>query len=89
MILVHNKNKFNKEELEWAIALIEAEYSVKERNTPHLMAALIEQDFDIRCTEYDILFHYNIQEDYEKQSNWISAGYSDTYGEVEEFGTFN
>ena len=81
-----NKEKFNQEELEWAISLIEAEFEIKERNTPEKMSKLIVSNFDVACTTHDIYKFFNIDENYERESNRIDTGYSDTYFDAETLG---
>jgi hypothetical protein len=72
MILKHKvKDRFNKEELEWAISLMEKEYDRKLRNTPEKMAALIAENFDVKCSTHEILSFFGLEENYELESKII------------------
>lgn len=66
----YSKIRFDKEELEWAISLIEKEYNREDRNTPLKMSALISSNFDVICDESDIQSFFKL-ENYEQISNQI------------------
>ena len=76
MISKHiTKDRFNKEELEWAISLMEKEYDDRElRNTPEKMAALIAENFDVKCSTHEILSFFGLDENYELESKKIESG---------------
>jgi len=76
MVLSYKKGSFTQEELSWAVSLIEAEFKKKERNTPEKMSELIRENFDVKCSEHDILNFFKINEDYDRESNRIGCGYS-------------
>lgn len=61
-------SSFNKEELSWAIDLIEKEHDREDRNTPEKMAKLITENFDIMCIPSDILNLFDLNEKYELKS---------------------
>lgn len=82
MILSFNKKVFNKEELYWAISLIENEYNKLDRNTPEKIASLIEKDFDVKCDPSDIYNYYNLNEDYGKEERWVEY-YQIGFGPIE------
>jgi len=73
---IYDKKYFNKEELGWAISLIEAEHDKADRNTPEKMAKLIESNFDVSCSKQDIANYFEINENYENESNSIETGYN-------------
>jgi hypothetical protein len=81
------KKKFSKEELEWAISLVEAEFEKKERNTPEKMSEIIKNNFDVKCSPQDILNYFKINEDYERESKRIGSDYSFEHRLDQEGGT--
>ena len=66
-------NKFDVEQLEWAVNLIEREYSKELRNTPEKMAKLIAADFDVVCGISDIYRFFGLDENYELESKKIGV----------------
>ena len=68
---INKKKKFDNEELEWAISLMEKEYNKDERNTPHKMAELISRDFDVECTSFEVTRFFESKENYELESKII------------------
>jgi len=76
--LNYNKHKFNREELEWAISLTEAEYPKEKRNTPEKMSRLIRANFDVKCESQDVANFFGLSENYERESNRINYGHYDT-----------
>lgn len=67
-LYVRRSDKFDKEEMEWAISLIEREYDKKDRQTPEQMAALIAKDFDVKCDPIDVYSFFGLKENYELES---------------------
>jgi hypothetical protein len=76
MTVQYEKKHFNKEELGWAISVMEAEHDKVDRNTPEKMAKLIESNFDVSCAEQDIANFFEMIENYESESNRIETGYT-------------
>lgn len=89
MTIRFNKNRFNREELEWAISLMEAEFEKKERNTPEKMSRLIRANFDIECDAQDIANYFGLTENYESENNRVHYGYHYTNREGQNFGLVN
>jgi len=71
-------NRFNKDEMMWAISLMEKEFEKSERNTPEKMAILIAENFDVVCTPFDISHFFDTVENYELESNRI-----ENYGNIQ------
>jgi len=71
MISYHHKKSFNKEELEWAISLMEKEHERELRNTPEKMAKLISDQFDVVCNPQQIYNFFGMEENYELESKKI------------------
>ena len=69
----NKKKRFDTEELEWAINLMEAEYFRELRNTPKKMAALISMNFDVICDDSDISSFFGLTENYELESKKIAV----------------
>lgn len=86
MTLNYKTSSFNKEELEWAISLVEAEFKKEERNTPEKMSTLIRNNFDVMCEPGDILHFFKINEDYDRENNRVECGYSPEPGIDQEGG---
>lgn len=66
----YKRKRFNKEELGWAINLIEKEFSKEQRNTPEKMSVLISDNFDVLCSSEEIYAFFGIgtDENYELES---------------------
>jgi hypothetical protein len=54
MTQVYEKNKFDNDELNFAISLLENEHPREDRNTLNKMSALICSNFDVSCTPEDV-----------------------------------
>lgn len=85
----YNKTKFSKEELEWAISLVEAEFEKEERNTPEKMSAIIRANFDVKCDANDIANYFNLNQNYERESKRIGVGYSLEYQAYPRTGAYH
>lgn len=68
---INRRKKFDNEELEWAISLMEKEYSKDKRNTPYKMAELISKDFDVECTSFEVARFFESKENYKLESKII------------------
>ena len=64
----NGKDRFDKEELGWAISLIEKEFLREDRNTLKKMSLLISSNFDVNCSEEDISLFFGISENYKFES---------------------
>jgi hypothetical protein len=73
------KKSFNKDELEWAISLMEKEFEKEYRNTPEKMAKLIAENFDVICTPSQISAFFDLIENYELETNKIENYDSSDY----------
>lgn len=85
MTLNYKTNNFNKEELSWAISLIEAEFKKEDRNTPEKMSKLIHSNFDVICDTNDVLNFFKINEDYDRESNRIGYNLEPEINSEERF----
>lgn len=68
--LINNK-PFSREELEWAIDLMEKEYTKDMRNTPEKMAKLIRENLDRPCGAEQIASFFGFVENYELETKKI------------------